>query len=67
MIQRYLINPLLYNKRKFDLRCYMMVSCINGVFKGYWYKEGYVRTSSAAFTLKELNRKVIHLTNDCIQ
>jgi len=24
----------------------MMISCINGIVKGYWYKEGYVRTTS---------------------
>ena len=34
LIQLYLDRPLLYNKRKFDIRCYMLVSCINGVYKG---------------------------------
>jgi len=34
LIQSYLDRPLLYNKRKFDIRCYMLISCINGVYKG---------------------------------
>lgn len=38
LIQQYLSRPLLYNKRKFDIRCYMMISCINGIFKG-WFND----------------------------
>jgi len=34
--------------------------------KGYWFEEGYIRTSSAIFTLKNLNNKMIHLTNDAV-
>ena len=34
LIQEYLSRPLLYNKRKFDIRCYLLISCINGIFKG---------------------------------
>lgn len=58
--------PLLYYKRKFDIRCYQLITCINGQIKGYWYEEGYVRTSSKDFSLKNLN-KFIHLTNDAVQ
>jgi tubulin---tyrosine ligase len=35
-------------------------------FKGYWYSEGYVRTSSREFTLKNLDNRFIHLTNDAV-
>lgn len=34
---------------------------------GYWYQEGYFRTSSKEFTLKNISNKQIHLTNDAIQ
>jgi len=34
LIQQYLDRPLLYNKRKFDIRCYMMILSVNGHMKG---------------------------------
>lgn len=66
IVQTYIEKPLLYNKRKFDLRHYMMMSCVNGVVKGYWYKEGYVRTTSTEYSLGT-NSSNIHLTNDAVQ
>ncbi|CAD8123980.1 unnamed protein product [Paramecium sonneborni] len=52
IIQQYIDNPFLYNKRKFDIRCYMLLTSQNGILKGYWYQEGYIRTSSKEFTTK---------------
>ncbi len=66
IVQAYLEEPLLYNKRKFDLRHYMMITCINGIMKGYFYREGYVRTSSSEYTCKVKDGRV-HLTNDAVQ
>ena len=37
IIQKYIHNPLLINKRKFDIRAYGFLSSINGNLKGYWY------------------------------
>ena len=39
----------------------------NGILKGYWFDEGYCRTSSHVFSLKNLDNRVCHLTNDAIQ
>ena len=58
--------PLLYYKRKFDIRCYMMVTCVNSIFRAYWYQEGYIRTSSHEFDLEDVDNPMIHLTNDAI-
>ena len=42
----YLDRPLLYNKRKFDIRHYILITRIHGIMRGYWYLDGYIRTSS---------------------
>lgn len=44
----------------------MMISSINGCVKGYWYDRGYIRTTSAEYTLKTALSS-IHLTNDAVQ
>jgi len=44
----------------------MMITCVNGLIKGYWYKDGYVRTTSSEYSLKD-NSGSIHLTNDAVQ
>lgn len=66
IIQEY-IMPFLYQKRKFDIRSYICIASINGYQKGYWYQDGYIRTASKEFNMKNLNNKFIHLTNDAVQ
>lgn len=60
-------KPFLYQKRKFDIRCYLLITCVNGCVKGYWYNDSYIRTASREFNLKNLENKYVHLTNDAIQ
>lgn len=67
IIQKYIENPLLINKRKFDIRCYAMITSINGVIQGYFYMDGYLRTTSKEFNIEEISNPFIHLTNDAIQ
>jgi len=43
------------------------MTSINGNIQGYYYQEGYLRTSSREFGLNNLNDKMVHLTNDAIQ
>lgn len=66
IVQAYIERPMLYCKRKFDLRHYIMMTCVNGLIKGYWYKEGYVRTTSSEYSLLASDGS-IHLTNDAVQ
>lgn len=66
IIQAYINRPLLYNNRKFDLRHYLLLTSVRGCLKAYWYREGYIRTSSEQFDLENLS-KFVHLTNDAIQ
>jgi tubulin polyglutamylase TTLL1/tubulin monoglycylase TTLL3/8 len=60
-------KPLLYKGRKFDMRHYLLLTCVNGIMKAYWFPEGYIRTSSCVFNLKKGNNVYIHLTNDAVQ
>lgn len=66
IVQLYIDRPMLYNRRKFDIRHYMMVSSLYGVVRGYWYSEGYIRTSGYEFDVHNFERE-IHLTNDAVQ
>ena len=67
MVQKYMEKPLLYKGRKFDIRHYLLLSCINGRIKAYWFPEGYIRTASIPFSLKRGSGPMVHLTNDAIQ
>jgi tubulin polyglutamylase TTLL1 len=67
IVQQYITNPLLYNGRKFDIRAFMLLTVSNGRLRGYWYQEGYVRTSSYLWDLEDIADNDIHLTNDAIQ
>ncbi len=66
IVQKYIEKPLLIKKRKFDIRCYGLFTSINGTQKGYFYNDGYIRTSSKEYNTNNLNNKFIHLTNDAI-
>jgi hypothetical protein len=66
ILQKYIEKPFLVNKRKFDIRCYALITSINSVLQGYFYQEGYIRTSSKPFSLSNTN-KFVHLTNDAVQ
>lgn len=37
ILQQYIDRPFLFKKRKFDIRCFMMLTSINGRFKGIIY------------------------------
>jgi hypothetical protein len=67
IIQRYLTRCQLFDRRKFDIRCFMLVTQVQGRVQGYFYKEGYLRTSSKEFTLGNLKSRLVHLTNDAVQ
>lgn len=49
------------------MRCFGLLTSINGNLKGYFYTDGYIRTSSKEFSLLNLQNKFVHLTNDAVQ
>ena len=63
IIQKYLDNPLLYNGRKFDIRCYVLVDSNLNLF---FCREGHLKGSSELYNLNNTN-KFIHVTNHSLQ
>lgn len=67
IIQSYIPNPLLYQKRKFDIRCYALVVKIFNRTSFYWYEDGYARTSSYDYNMNNKDNLMVHLTNEAVQ
>ena len=63
IIQKYLDNPLLYNNRKFDIRCFVLLDSNLNLF---FCKEGHLKGSSELYNLNNSN-KYIHITNYSLQ
>ena len=51
MVQKYIEKPLLIGGRKFDIRSYCLITPDHKV---HMYKHSYIRTSSTAFDLTNL-------------
>ena len=75
VVQEYIERPMLvggtnwFNSplRKFDIRMFGLVQIVDSIhFRGYFYKEGYIRTSSYEYDLNNLQNTNIHLTNDAV-
>ena len=66
ILQKYIESPALFKNRKFDIRCFALITSINGHLKGFNYLDGYLRTSGREYNLCNLS-KYIHLTNDAVQ
>ena len=66
VIQKYIERPLLIHKRKFDIRVWVLVT---QELKVYFFKEGYLRTSSEIFSLSQdsITNQFVHLTNNAVQ
>lgn len=66
VIQKYIEKPLLINKRKFDIRVWVLLTAD---LKVYFFKEGYLRTSCEDFSLEteDISKTYVHLTNNAVQ
>ena len=66
-------NPYLIHRRKFDIRVFALLTYVSnfekgeGVLRGWFYEEGYIRTSSKEFTMAYGENLLMHLTNDAVQ
>lgn len=66
IVQKYIEAPLLFRKRKFDIRIWALISHDG---KLYMFREAYVRTSSEEYDLagEKLDQIYVHLTNNAVQ
>lgn len=67
LVQKYLNDPVLFKKRKFDLRCYALVIIMPHKLTVFWYKQGYARTSSYEYQIDDKKNLMVHLTNEAVQ
>lgn len=63
VVQKYLDKPLLYQKRKFDIRCYVLVDFSFNVF---FCREGHLKASSKEYDINSLDY-FVHITNYSLQ
>ena len=64
MLEKYIYNPHLINKKKYDLRIYLLVTGFSPL-KVYIYENGLVRFCSEDFDIDpdKLNNNYVHVTN----
>lgn len=48
IVQKYISNPMLIDNLKFDLRIYVLITCVNPL-RVYLYKDGLVRFATEQF------------------
>jgi len=60
---------MLIERRKFDLRVFALFTAHaeSKMMRGYFYSEGYLRTSCKEYDLTKVDNRLIHLTNDAVQ
>jgi hypothetical protein len=64
IIQKYIEQPLLVNRRKFDIRIWALVT---HKLEVYVFKEPYLRLATCEYNTKELEDPFVHLTNNAVQ
>ena len=68
IVQLYMDRPMLVSGRKFDIRCFVLVTNFpRQGLRAYFFKDCYVRTSSKKYSLTSLSDREAHLTNDAVQ
>jgi len=68
VIQRYILNPLLLNSFKFDLRVYVVV-CSFEPLRAFIHRKGFARLATVPYSTRadSLSDRCMHLTNVAVQ
>jgi len=65
IVQKYIENPMIIKRRKFDIRQWVLVTnfCPLAI---WFYEECYIRFGAADYKIDEINNRFIHLTNNSV-
>ena len=65
IIQKYMENPMLYHKKKYDIRQWVLVTDWNPLTV-LFFNKCYIRITTNEFTLANIRNRFIHLTNNSV-
>jgi hypothetical protein len=65
VVQRYIINPLLLNGRKFHIRLYLLITNLQPL-RAYLHREGLVLCATSNYSNSSYSNLNIHLTNAAV-
>ena len=66
VVQKYVERPLLVHGYKFDIRCWLLVSCWQPLTL-WMYDECLLRLCSESFGLEDISNTFGHITNSTVQ
>eukprot|EP00762_Andalucia_godoyi_P005703 ANDGO_06460.mRNA.1 Tubulin glycylase 3B len=64
--QKYCENPLAIYKKKFDIRQWVLAVDFDPL-SVFFFEKAYLRFCSVDFTLDDVENRVVHLANNCVQ
>ncbi|KAL4487125.1 hypothetical protein ABPG72_001577 [Tetrahymena utriculariae] len=64
IVQKYIEQPLLLQKRKFTIKCFVLLTSYNDHLNAYWYEDGFISTCSKNYQILDLDDDASHNTND---
>lgn len=66
MVQKYIENPLIINRRKFDIRVWVLIEDYNPP-RIWFYNQFYLRFCLEDYNTDMLKNRYAHLTNNSVQ
>lgn len=65
IVQRYITSPLLIDRRKFDLRVYLLIARTDPLLA--FYHDGYLRIAIEPYQASQFSNRFAHITNLAVQ